>query len=51
LSKNCKKNKINFSDNILNEKKQAKGKNNPKLLTVQTEIKTPNRNTSYQRRG
>jgi hypothetical protein len=40
-----------FSDNVLNEKKQAKGKINPKLLTVQTEIQTPERNNSYQGKG
>jgi hypothetical protein len=51
LSKNRKKKFFYFSDNVLNEKKQAKGKNNPKLLTIQTEIQTPKRNTSYQRRG
>jgi hypothetical protein len=30
------KKKLYFSDNFLNGKKQDKGKNNPKLLTVQT---------------
>ena len=34
--KTIKKQFFYFSDNVLNEKKQAKGKNNPKLLTVQT---------------
>jgi hypothetical protein len=37
-----------FFDNVLNEKKQAKGKINPKLLTVQTKIQTSERNNSYQ---
>jgi hypothetical protein len=40
-----------FSDNILNEKKQAKGKINPKLLIAHTEIQTPKRNNSYQGKG
>jgi hypothetical protein len=42
---------FNFSDNVLNEKKQAKGKTNLKLLTAHTEIQTPERNNSYQGKG
>jgi hypothetical protein len=41
----------NFYDNFLTEKKQAKGKMNPKLLTAHTEIQMPERKNSYQGKG
>jgi hypothetical protein len=50
LSKNLKK-FFFFYDNFLNEKKQAKGKINPKLLTAKTEIQIPERYNSHQGKG
>jgi hypothetical protein len=50
LSKNLK-NYFIFMTTFLTKKKQAKGKINPKLLTAQTEIQTPERNNSYQGKG
>jgi hypothetical protein len=49
LSKNPKK--ILFYDNFLNEKKQAKAKINPKLLTTKIEIQIPERYNSHQGKG
>jgi hypothetical protein len=43
--------KNSFYDSFLNEKKEAKAKINPKLLTAKIEIQIPERYNSHQGKG